>query len=66
MVESMQISDNAINDEEMNVLTILFMTCSADIGRIFSTINLVQLKLRNTLENEKTIKLVFIFKCMRS
>jgi len=36
--------NNAVNDEEMNVLTILFTTCSssADIERIFSTFNLVQ------------------------
>jgi len=58
--------NNAVNDEKMNVLTILFTICSADIERIFSTFNLMQSKLRNTLGNEKTAKLVFIFKCMRS
>jgi len=32
--------NNAVNNEEMNVLTILFTTClsSADIERIFSTL----------------------------
>jgi len=60
--------NNAINNKKINVLTILFMTCSssADIEQIFSMFNLVQSKFRNTLRNEKTAKLVFIFKCMRS
>jgi len=54
--------NNAVNAEEINVLTILFMTYSllTDIERIFSTFNLIQSKFRNVLGNEKMTKFLHL------